>query len=103
LEADFGPDPFALVVGLIGWMIAAAATAELRPKVGGLDLLEMIELAPSLVAYGARDVDFKPEKGHFFSRQRTQGHTEKPLKLIRTILRFDPSAITNCAGTSGRA
>jgi hypothetical protein len=73
LEADFGPDPFALVVGLIGWMIAAAATAELRPKVGGLDLLEMIELAPSLVAYGARDVDLSLRRDIFFHDRGHRG------------------------------
>src|SRR5215469_4013928 len=65
LQADFGADPFAFAVRLVGCVIAAAPTAKLRPEVGGLDLLEMIEFSPGCIANGARDVDLQLEDGHF--------------------------------------
>ena len=64
LQADFGADPFAFGVGCVGGMIAAASAAELRAEVGGLDLIELLDLLPGFVAARARDVDFELQNGH---------------------------------------
>jgi len=66
LEADFGAYPFALGVGLIWGVIAAAATAELWPEVGGLDLIEVVEFFPSSIADGVGNVDFEFQEKHVF-------------------------------------
>jgi hypothetical protein len=58
LEADFGADPFAFGVGSIGGVVAASGAAELGAESGGLDLIELLDLAPGFVGYGARDVYF---------------------------------------------
>jgi len=58
LETDFGADPFAFGMGCVGRMVAAAATAELRAEIGGLDLVELADFFPSCVAHRAGDVDF---------------------------------------------
>lgn len=58
MEADFGSDPFAFDVGRVGRVIAAAAAPELGAEVGGLDLVEVMEFSPGLVAYCAGNVDF---------------------------------------------
>jgi hypothetical protein len=58
LEADFSADPFAFGVGSVGWVVAASATAELRAEIGGLNLVELVDLFPGFVAYRAGDVDF---------------------------------------------
>ena len=59
MEADFGADPFAFGVRLVWRVIAASSAAELGAEVGGLDLIEVVQFAPGLVAYGAGDVDFE--------------------------------------------
>ena len=59
LQADFGADPFAFCVRGVGRVVAASAAAELRAEIGGLDLIELVNLLPGLVAYGAGDVDFE--------------------------------------------
>jgi hypothetical protein len=64
LQADFGADPFAFVVRSIGRVIAASAAAELRAEVGALDFIVLTNLAPGLVAYGARDVNYESDDGH---------------------------------------
>ena len=58
LEPDFGADPFALGVRSVSGMIAASAAAELRAEVGALNLIELVDLAPRLVADRAGDIDF---------------------------------------------
>jgi len=58
LESDFGTDPFAFAVGSVGRVMAAASGAELRAEVGGLDLVEVVDLFPGFVAYSSADVDF---------------------------------------------
>lgn len=58
LQPDFGADPFAFGMGSVGRVVAAASAAELWPEVGGLDLVERMDLAPGLVTYCAGDVDF---------------------------------------------
>ncbi|MBZ5689406.1 MAG: hypothetical protein LAP86_30770 [Acidobacteriia bacterium] len=58
LEADFGAYPFALGVGSVGWVVAAAAAAELGAEIGGLDLVELVDLFPGGIAYRTGDVDF---------------------------------------------
>lgn len=50
LDADFGADPLAFVMWLIGRMVTSSAAAELRPKVCALDLVELANLMPRLVA-----------------------------------------------------
>jgi len=57
LELNLSPNPFALAVGRIWYMVAAPATAELRTKIGALDLIELIDLAPGVVADSARNID----------------------------------------------
>ena len=55
LEPDFGADPFPLGVRSAGGVIAASAAAELRTEIGALNLIELSNLAPDLVADGAGD------------------------------------------------
>ena len=70
LEADFGADPFAFGVRGIRRVVAAASAAKLRTEVGGLDLVEVADLAPGRIANRARDVDFKLQNRH---RRETLG------------------------------
>ena len=58
LKPDFGADPFAFRVRGVGRVVATASTAELGAEVGGLDLVELVDLFPGLVADCAGDVDF---------------------------------------------
>ena len=53
LESNLRADPFALGVRLIGGVVAAPATAKLGAKISRLDLLEMLQVAPSLFPDGA--------------------------------------------------
>jgi hypothetical protein len=64
LEANFGSNPFALLVGLVRRMVATPTTSELGTKVGVLDLIEVPNLPPGLITDRARDIDFKPDDGH---------------------------------------
>jgi hypothetical protein len=57
LELDFSSNPFALGVRNIRSVTAAAATTELGAKAGALNLIELLDLAPGLVAYGSGYVD----------------------------------------------
>ncbi|HTZ81675.1 MAG TPA: hypothetical protein VMB66_00700, partial [Candidatus Acidoferrales bacterium] len=59
LQPDFGADPFAFAMRRVWSVIAAASTAELRAEIGGLDLVELVDLFPSRVAHRAGDVDFE--------------------------------------------
>jgi hypothetical protein len=52
LEADFGSHPFALSVWRIRRMITSSAAAELWAEVRALDLVKLVDLAPSLIADG---------------------------------------------------
>jgi hypothetical protein len=71
LEADCGTDPTALWIrvrlrlawrqgrdGLGPLACGKAAAAELQSEVGGLNLIELLDLAPGFVADGSGDVDF---------------------------------------------
>ena len=53
LEAYLGANPFAFDVGSVGRVVATASAAELWAEVGGLDLIELADLTPCGVAYGA--------------------------------------------------
>ena len=66
LEANFGPNPFAICVGLIGRVVAASPTTELRTEICALNLLEVADLAPSLVTDRAGNVDFELQDRHGF-------------------------------------
>jgi len=57
LQADFGADPFAFVVGPVQRMIATAATSELRTEIRALDLVELLDCAPGFIARRARNID----------------------------------------------
>jgi hypothetical protein len=71
LEADFSADPFAFGVRRIRRMVAAAPTAILRAKVGALNLIELLDLFPGLVADCSRDVDFELQNRHKGSALRS--------------------------------
>jgi len=58
LQPDFSPNPFALGVRRVRSVIAAAAATKLWAEVRALDLIELLELAPSSMAYGSGHVDF---------------------------------------------
>ena len=45
-------------------MVATAAAAELRSEVGGLDLVELVNFAPGLIADRSGDVDFELQNRH---------------------------------------
>ena len=66
LEANFGANPFAFRVGLIGRVVAASSTTELRAEICALNLLEVADLAPSLVTDRAGNVDFELQDRHGF-------------------------------------
>lgn len=74
LEPNFGSNPFALTVKSPRRMTAAPSTAELRPEVGALDLIELLDLFPRGIAHRAGNVDFKMQDAHYL-HQRTQGET----------------------------
>ena len=59
LQPDFGPDPFSLGMRCVGRMVTASAAAELRTEVCALNLIELLDLAPSGVADGAGYIDFQ--------------------------------------------
>ena len=111
LEPDFGADPFAFGVRSIRSVVAAASAAKLRTEVGGLDLVELADLAPGRIANRARDVDFKLQNRH---RRETLGG-ESPLcsRMPYAAYKgrvFSPKAATSttsgnasCAGTTGTA
>ena len=64
LEADFRANPFAFAVRLISGMVATASTSKLRTEVSGLDLLEMLQFAPSLVTDSTGDIDLELQDRH---------------------------------------
>jgi hypothetical protein len=74
LQADFGTDPFAFGVRRIRSVIATAAAAELRSKIGGLDLVELVDLTPGLVAYRAGNVDLEFQNRHRSSSAGAKAH-----------------------------
>src|SRR5712671_1862952 len=59
LKPDLGSDPFALGMGSIRCVIAAAATAKLRAKVRALNLVKLLNLTPGSVADSSGYVDFQ--------------------------------------------
>lgn len=46
-------------------MIAASAATELRTEISALNLIELLDLFPRRIAYGARDVDFEVQNAHY--------------------------------------
>ena len=64
LKMDLGSNPFALAVRRIQRVVMSATAAELRTKFSALDLIELLNLAPSLVADGSRHIDFQSYDGH---------------------------------------
>src|SRR5208282_1070643 len=64
LQPDFRANPFALAVRRVGCVIAASAAAELRAKIGALHLIELLDLAPGVVAHGAGNVNLKFQSRH---------------------------------------
>jgi hypothetical protein len=57
LHANFRAHPFTLSVGRVGRVIAWTSRAELGTKRGILDLIELLEVAPRLVADGPSNID----------------------------------------------
>src|ERR1035441_1945116 len=64
LQANFRADPFAFVVRSVGGVITTSPTAELRAKVGALDLVVLPYFPPRFIAHRARDVYFESNDGH---------------------------------------
>jgi hypothetical protein len=64
LNPDLGSDPFSFGVRGAGRVIAAASTAELWTEVRALNLIELLDLAPGLVAHGPGYVDFQSNHHH---------------------------------------
>ena len=64
LEPDFGANPFGFGMGFIRRVIAASAAAELRAEVCTLNLIELLDLPPSFVADGSRNIDFQSHDRH---------------------------------------
>ncbi len=64
LQPDLGSNPFALGVRRIRGVIAAAATAKLRAKVGALNLVKLPNLVPCLIADSSRNIDFQSDDRH---------------------------------------
>lgn len=58
LHANFRAHPLTLSVGRVGRVIARTSRAELGAKRGALDLIELLEVAPGLVADGPSNIDF---------------------------------------------
>ena len=58
LHANFRAHPLTLSVGRVGRVIARTSRAELGTKRGILDLIELSEVAPRLVADGPSNIDF---------------------------------------------
>jgi hypothetical protein len=52
-EPDFGSDPFAFAMRRIGRVVMLPAAAKLRAELGALDLIELLNLAPSFIADGS--------------------------------------------------
>jgi hypothetical protein len=48
-------------------MVAPSAAAKLRAEIGALDLIEVTELSPRLIADGAGNVNFDLQDGHWIS------------------------------------
>jgi len=63
-HTNLSPDPFALRVRSIRRMIAASSAAKLRAEVGTLNLIELLDLAPGLIAHGTGDIDFQFNHRH---------------------------------------
>ncbi len=59
LELDFSTNPGAFSVRRIGRSLCQIPAAELWAEAGALNLIELIDLAPGLVTYGAGDIDFQ--------------------------------------------
>src|SRR5579872_2749290 len=64
LKLNLSPNPFAFIVRGIRRVLAVSAAAILRPKFGALDLVELLDLAPGLIADGAGNIDFEPDSRH---------------------------------------
>lgn len=74
LEPDLGSDPFAFAVRSAWRMVAASAAAELRAKVGALNLIELLNFLPGGVAHGAGNVDLKMQDAHDASVPHRDDH-----------------------------
>jgi len=57
LQPDFSADPFAFLMLRLERVIAASAAAKLRAKIRALNLVELLEFTPGLIAHRARDID----------------------------------------------
>jgi hypothetical protein len=64
LQPDFSSNPLALTVRRIRRMIASPAAPELWAEVRALDLVELLDLAPSFVADGSGYVNFQTHDRH---------------------------------------
>jgi hypothetical protein len=52
-------------------MVATSSAAKLRAEVGALDLLEVTDVPPCLIAGRAGDVNFELQDGHWISSTRS--------------------------------
>ena len=64
LQPDFGSNPLALIVRRGGRVITSSSTAKLRPEIGALDLIELLDLAPGFITHRARNIDFQSYACH---------------------------------------
>ena len=64
LQADFGANPFAFGIRLIRTVITTPTAAELRTEFRALNLIELFDLAPSLVTDSSRHIDFQSYDRH---------------------------------------
>src|SRR5271155_4054737 len=63
-ELNLGANPLARQMRRLGGMLARAAAAELWPEARALDLVELLQTPPGIVARGARDVDLEQDGRH---------------------------------------
>jgi hypothetical protein len=65
LQPDFSADPLALVVRCIGSVITSSTASELGSKIGALNLIELLDLAPGCVTYRTGNVDLQSHHCHY--------------------------------------
>ncbi len=68
-------------------MVAASAAAKLRTKVGALNLIELLDLAPGSIANRSRNVDLEFQDRHRdpFTTESQRHREKKKLKLPPTV------------------
>ena len=57
LQTNLGADPFTFQMGTVCRVVAGTARAEPGTKLGALNLIELLEVAPSLIADGSSNIN----------------------------------------------